>query len=117
MQADKLREIAAFLCGDGTLDGFWFGERPMDRAPFWWRTQLRKDIDELLAIAEAAEDLRADVLACFPTNWCDPLLTGPEASKVPLDCPAVERLLTGLRKRVAETFDAALSTVAPVREG
>lgn len=35
-----------------------------------------------------------------PTNWCDPLLTGPDAVKLPLDQRGVEKLLLGVQKRI-----------------
>lgn len=37
---------------------------------------------------------------CVPTNWCDVLLTGPEAGKTPLDCRGVEKLLRGIQDRI-----------------
>mgnify|MGYP001613002486 CR=1 FL=1 len=41
------------------------------------------------------------ILAAIPTNWCDPLLTGPKAviGKPPYDCRDIERLLNGIRAR------------------
>lgn len=35
-----------------------------------------------------------------PTNWCDPLLTGPKATKLPLDARGVEALLRGIQDRI-----------------
>jgi hypothetical protein len=35
-----------------------------------------------------------------PTNWCDHLLTGPGAPRVPLDCRGVEQLLRGIQDRI-----------------
>lgn len=37
-----------------------------------------------------------------PTNWCDPLLTGPEAPKGPLNNRDVERLLRGIQDRIRD---------------
>lgn len=37
---------------------------------------------------------------CVPTNWCDALLTGPDAPKCPLDNQGVERLLRGVQDRI-----------------
>ncbi len=35
-----MKEVAAFLLGEASLDGYWFGERhPI--SPFWWREHLR----------------------------------------------------------------------------
>ncbi len=38
-----------------------------------------------------------------PTNWLDPLLTGPDAviGKPPYGCPDIERLLRAVRDRIA----------------
>ena len=38
--------------------------------------------------------------ACIPTNWCDPLLTGPKAVARFTDCPAVEALLLAIKARI-----------------
>jgi hypothetical protein len=35
-----------------------------------------------------------------PTNWCDILLSGPQAPKGPLDNRAVEQLLRGIQDRI-----------------
>jgi hypothetical protein len=36
-----------------------------------------------------------------PTNWCDPLLTGPDAIKgPPYDGRAIEKLLRGVQDRI-----------------
>lgn len=52
---------------------------------------------------KAHDAARAEREACakrVPTNWCDSLLTGPAATRVPLDCPGVEKLLLGVRDRI-----------------
>lgn len=38
---------------------------------------------------------------CVPSNWLDPLLTGPK-KVIPdgVDCPTVERLLNAIRERI-----------------
>jgi predicted RNA-binding Zn-ribbon protein involved in translation (DUF1610 family) len=36
----------------------------------------------------------------IPDNWCDSLLTGKGAAKIPMDCPGIERLLKGVAKRI-----------------
>ena len=50
----------------------------------------------------AATPLAAALLAAIPTNWIDPLLTGPEAviGKPPYGCPEIEALLTGVSNRM-----------------
>ena len=37
---------------------------------------------------------------CVPTNWCDVLLTGPDAPKGPFDNRGVEQLLRGVQDRI-----------------
>lgn len=37
---------------------------------------------------------------CVPTNWCDVLLTGPDAPKGALDNRGVEQLLRGVQDRI-----------------
>jgi len=40
MTTIPMKEVAAFLLGEDSLDGYWFGERhPI--SPFWWREHLR----------------------------------------------------------------------------
>ena len=40
MTTITMKEVAAFLLGEASLDGYWFGERhPI--SPFWWREHLR----------------------------------------------------------------------------
>jgi hypothetical protein len=42
------------------------------------------------------------LLAAIPTNWIDPLLTGPDAviGKPPYGCPEIEALLRGIGTRM-----------------
>lgn len=42
------------------------------------------------------------MLAALPSNWCDPLLTGPKAviGNPPFNCLDIERLLNAVRARV-----------------
>lgn len=62
------------------------------------RSHQAKLEDALVQDAVAAERERCANLV--PTNWCDPLLTGPDAVRLPLDCPGVEKLLIGIQKRI-----------------
>lgn len=41
---EGLREVVAFLLGEGPLDGQWFGDSPPDgqKGAFWWRHRLRQ---------------------------------------------------------------------------
>lgn len=38
--------------------------------------------------------------ASIPDNWCDSLLTGPKGITGAVDCPAVEKLLRGIKARI-----------------
>lgn len=52
------------------------------------------------AIEAAVAAERKRCAALVPTNWCDPLLTGEGAAKLPLDGRAVEALLRGIQDRI-----------------
>lgn len=53
MTTIPMKEVAAFLLGEDSLDGYWFGERhPV--SPFWWREHLRAALSAP-ATAQAAE--------------------------------------------------------------
>lgn len=60
--------------------------------------------DRLAAVrADRQESNRAlieECAACVPTNWLDPLLSGPEKIADFKDGPAIERLLTAIRQRI-----------------
>ena len=51
-------------------------------------------------IQDAVSAERKRLAALVPTNWCDPLLTGPEAVKLPLEGRGVEKLLRGIQDRI-----------------
>lgn len=51
---------------------------------------------------DACNDLVEQCAAAVPSNWCDHLLSGRDAPKLPLDGPAVERLLRGVAARIRE---------------
>ena len=41
------------------------------------------------------------IVDAVPTNWLDPLLTGPDrVGNVPFGCPEIEKLLRAVRERV-----------------
>lgn len=71
ISVERLREVIAFLLGEGELDNRWFGDGSAPlvagkyRAPYWWRTQLRETTDSLLhQLAERdaeVERLKAEV--------------------------------------------------------
>lgn len=51
----------------------------------------------LSAVFAETRKLAADQV---PTNWCDPLLTGPNAVIKDLDCRQIEALLRGIQNRI-----------------
>ena len=58
------------------------------------------------ANAEGRAAERKACLEAVPTSWLDPLLTGPEAVvSLPLDGPAVERLLQAVARRIEQGSD------------
>jgi hypothetical protein len=60
-----MKEVAAFLLGEASLDGYWFGERhPI--SPFWWREHLRA---ALSAPATAPEQQKQLDLSVFRMSW------------------------------------------------
>jgi hypothetical protein len=94
MTTITMKEVAAFLLGEASLDGYWFGERhPI--SPFWWREHLRASQpaiapDELERLRKDAEQMREalmfyaegdhftfdrdawDTVSDEPQNyWCD----------------------------------------------
>ena len=52
------------------------------------------------------EEKEEKILAVFPTNWLDPLLTGPNAviGKPLFSCQDIERLIEALKGRVARAL-------------
>lgn len=52
-------------------------------------------------VPNEVRDLIIDECAkAVPTNWVDPLLTGPKAVKIPSDCRDVEYLLRSIQDRI-----------------
>ena len=47
------------------------------------------------------------LLDAFPSNWCDPLLTGKNAviGQPPYDCQDIERLMNAVHKRVMQAIN------------
>ena len=47
------------------------------------------------------------LLDAFPSNWCDPLLTGKNAviGHPPYDCQDIERLLNAVRERLMQALN------------
>jgi hypothetical protein len=101
MQADKLRELLADLAADSRAPRL-AGVLDIRCANF-----LRDNGTELLAIAEAAEDLRADAMRL---DW---LFANLSASDL---WHAVYPHTPQSPEQLRAAIDA-LSTVAPVREG
>ena len=63
------RELLAFLCGDGPLDGHYFGEKPEhERGNFWWRKHLRAAEQAALEQAGEPVGLREALEHCDQDN-------------------------------------------------
>jgi hypothetical protein len=39
------RDLWLFLKGESTLDGFWFGEYPIGKPHYWWRSYMKREPD------------------------------------------------------------------------
>ena len=67
--------------------------------------------NELERSIQASEQRRVeDIRKChdeIPTNWCDPLLTGPDAVIKESPCPEIEKLLKGVQARIRAAFPEA----------
>lgn len=88
-----------------------------EKAGITWLTT--KDIgDELLRFAElVAEDERKACAECVPTNWCDPMLTGPDAVAGKIaDCRPIEALLYATRARIMARSNTELKCGAQAPE-
>ena len=87
-----------------------------DYTPFGpeWEAEVMKmrkaDIVAMLRDALLAKHAATDAV---PTNWLDPILTGPDAALSPRragmwDCSDVERLLRAVQKRIRELPEKAM---------
>lgn len=66
------RELFAFLCGDGPLDGHWFGEKPEhERGNFWWRKALRAADNRMIDADTIKGIIRAWLALDDPSAWGD----------------------------------------------
>ena len=63
----------------------------------------------------ASKAMLAAVLEEIPTNWCDPLLTGPRAviGSPPYDCRDIERLLNAVREQIRQASNGPLEGRGP----
>ena len=69
-------------------------------------TAVSADDLERFAGLVAAEERKA-CAACVPTNWCDPMLTGPKAVVGEVaDCRSIEAVLNATRARIMERSNA-----------
>lgn len=81
-----------------------FYELTDGKGKFWqFLAKETTRLPDRLAAAHAAEV--AKCAEAIPTNWCDPLLTGPDAvlrgKGGTWGCPDIERLLSSIRNRIA----------------
>ena len=72
-----------------------------------WATSCVDDHEAVTRASISVVADRLDQIAAqmpeIPTNWCDPLLTGPNAviGKPPYNCKDIERLLNAIRVQQA----------------
>jgi hypothetical protein len=72
---------------------------------------MRNDTKHLLKSERNAERLTSSIIAAerercaklIPTSWCDELLSGKNAPKLPLEARAVEALLRGIQDRIRKS--------------
>lgn len=76
-------EMLKFLCGEGPLDGVWFGElHPSYPGAYWWRAFLRQEADNYAATIDILEQTRRELAACqaVTTLCCEKKAAHPEAA-------------------------------------
>ncbi|WP_375187771.1 hypothetical protein [Sphingobium yanoikuyae] len=115
------RELLAFLCGDGPLDGHYFGEKPEhERGNFWWRKALRAA--EQAALEQAGEPVDVALLDRAELAWqrffypAADCFTGPVGDKVPsvdLEVADCLRLVLAAVGRLVVTPEADVSAPLP----
>ena len=67
MTTITMKEVAAFLLGEASLDGYWFGERhPI--SPFWWREHLRASQPATAPAQPEIVDLLAEMYELILAN-------------------------------------------------
>ncbi len=83
--------------------------RLVEHSP-WMAMDVREYIEQI----ERRRDALLNLPNLVPTNWCDPLLTGPDSiCGPPYDCRAIEKLLRGIQDRLRAAIadvEAALET-------
>ncbi|API58507.1 hypothetical protein BSL82_03625 [Tardibacter chloracetimidivorans] len=51
---ERMREVAAFLCGHARLEGYWFDDTVQGQG-FWWRRHLAEAVTDILSHIDALE--------------------------------------------------------------
>jgi hypothetical protein len=64
------------------------------------RPRMRSAVAKKVRRVDVRETTIKECANCVPTNWCDVLLTGPDAPRPPLDNRGVEQLLRGVQDRI-----------------
>ncbi|WP_333703373.1 hypothetical protein [Sphingobium yanoikuyae] len=115
------RELLAFLCGDGPLDGHYFGEKPEhERGNFWWRKALRAA--ENAALEQAGEPVDVALLDRAELAWqrffypAADCFTGPAGDKLPsvdLEVADCLRLVLAAVGRLVVTPEADVPAPLP----
>jgi hypothetical protein len=53
----SLQTVVSFLCGEGPMDGVWFGDtNPRERGKYWWRKYLRAATSSATPTATASQE-------------------------------------------------------------
>ena len=47
-------DVIRFLLGEAPFDGHWYGEKPLAKAMYWWRTPLRQSMHQFSPASESA---------------------------------------------------------------
>jgi chromosome segregation ATPase len=54
MEEKQPQSIVKFLLGESDFENKWYGVRENGIAPYWWRTELRKEVDSLTSQLSSA---------------------------------------------------------------
>jgi hypothetical protein len=55
-------DVIRFLLGEAAFDGHWYGEKPLDKPMFWWRTPLRLSMHPFTPQSETEPRYSADFI-------------------------------------------------------
>jgi hypothetical protein len=81
----SLQTVVRFLCGEGPMDGVWFGEpHPRERGKYWWRKYLRAATSPATPAATASQEsapgqeaVASEIFKSYMKN-CEDLRIAPD---------------------------------------